>query len=252
MAAQTLVQRGHSVQLFEQSDRLGGLLIDASALPFKQLMREYLAWDIQQTLSCGAEIHLNTPVTEALVEELDPDAVIVATGSTYLTPPIPGLEQALAVRDVDAETVACGDTVVVCGGGITGLECALALSQKGKRVTVVDQLPREQFVAEMPIFNKADLLDQLACNGVTLVGQQRIQRIAGGGVHTTSVVDGQSAFFAADSVVNALGVKPENTLGKLLLTKYGSDQVILVGDCTASGGNYYRANHEAYDAAMRI
>jgi hypothetical protein len=25
-----------------------------------------------------------------------------------------------------------------------------------------------------------------------------------------------------------------------------------VGDCTAIGGNYYRANHEAYDAAMRI
>ena len=29
-------------------------------------------------------------------------------------------------------------------------------------------------------------------------------------------------------------------------------EVILVGDCTARGGTYYRANHEAYHAAMRI
>jgi hypothetical protein len=63
---------------------------------------------------------------------------------------------------------------------------------------------------------------------------------------------GEAHFFPADSVVNALGVKPEDKLGKALLTKYGSVDVIMVGDCTATGGNYYRANHEAYDAAMSI
>ena len=35
MAAQTLVQRGHSVKLYEKSDRLGGLLNDACLVPFK-------------------------------------------------------------------------------------------------------------------------------------------------------------------------------------------------------------------------
>ena len=55
MAAQTLVKRGHTATLWEKSDRLGGLLIDASAVPFKQLMREYLEWDIKQTMSCGAK-----------------------------------------------------------------------------------------------------------------------------------------------------------------------------------------------------
>ena len=139
---------------------------------------------------------------------------------------------------------------MVCGGGITGLECALALSQEGKKVTVVDMLPRENFVMEMPIFNKADLLAQLEENGVKLYGSQRIQSIEGG-VHTLDA-DGNEQFFAADSVVNALGVKPDDRLGKELLSKYGSDQVIMVGDCTARGGTYYRANHEAYNAAMRI
>ena len=56
MAAQTLVQRGHSVKLYEKSDRLGGLLNDACLVPFKTLMREYLDWDIRETGKCGAEI----------------------------------------------------------------------------------------------------------------------------------------------------------------------------------------------------
>lgn len=250
MAAQILQKRGHSASLYEKSGRLGGLLNDACLVPFKQLMKEYVAWDVRETMECGAEIHLNTEVTAELVARENPDAVIVATGSVYLEPPIPGMEHTLAVRDVDGHTVECGETVVVCGGGITGLECALALSNEGKTVTVVDMLPREQFVMEMPIFNKADLMAQLAENGVQLVGSQRIQSIDNG-VRTLDET-GAEQFFPADSVVNALGVKPNDDLGKELLRQYGSDQVILVGDCTAKGGTYFRANHEGYNAAMRI
>ena len=251
MAAQTLVKRGHTVTLYEKADKLGGLLIDASMVPFKQLMREYLDWDIKETLNCGAKIVLNTAVTESLIEQEDPDAIIVATGSVYVNPPIPGMDSALAVRDVDSHAVEPGKNVVVCGGGITGLECALALAQEGKTVTVVDMLPRENFVMEMPIFNKADLLAQLEEMGVQLIGSQKIQSIDGG-VHTVDADSGEAHFYAADSVVNALGVKPDNALGMALLAKYGSHQVVMVGDCTARGGNYYRANHEAYNAAMRI
>lgn len=251
MAAQTLIKRGHTVDLYDKADQLGGLLIDASEVPFKQLMREYLEWDIKTTEECGAKIHLGTEVTEELVEQVNPDAVIVATGSTYLTPPIPGMDQALAVRDVDAHTVETGENVVVCGGGITGLECALALSMEGKKVTVVDMLDREAFVSEMPIFNKADLFAQLEENGVALYGSQKIASIENG-VKTVDAQTGEEKFFAADSVVNALGVKPNNALGAKLLSKYSSENVILVGDCTAKGGNYFRANHEAYHAAMRI
>lgn len=128
---------------------------------------------------------------------------------------------------MDGHTVECGETVVVCGGGITGLECLWPFL-RGKTVTVVDMLPREQFVMEMPIFNKADLMAQLAENGVQLVGSQRIQSIDNG-VRTLDET-GAEQFFPADSVVNALGVKPNDDLGKELLRQYGSDQVILVGD----------------------
>ena len=251
MAAQTLVARGHTVSLYEKADHLGGLLVDASEVPFKQLMRDYLKWDIKTTNKCGARIHLNTEVTPELVKSENPDAVIVATGSVYITPPIKGIENALSVRDVDAKTVRTEETVIVMGGGITGLECALTLAMDRKKVTVIDQLPIDSFVMEMPIFNKADLMDQLREYGVSLVGSMKIDKIEDG-VYATDLNTGKEAHFEAKSVVNALGVKPEQALGLELLKTYGSENVIMVGDCTARGGNYFRANHEAYDAAMRI
>lgn len=199
---------------------------------------------------CGVSGQIQ-PVPEDLIEKETPDAIIVATGSVYVQPPIPGIENALSVRAVDAHEVETGENVVVCGGGITGLECALALAKEGKSVTVVDQLKREDFIMEMPIFNKADLLDQLENLNAALIGGQRIQAVKDG-VETVDTVTGEKHFYPADSVVNALGVKPDDSLGKALLAKYGSADVIMVGDCTARGGTYYRANHEAYYAAMRI
>ena len=250
MAAQTAAARGHKVSLYEKSDRLGGLLNDAVLVPFKEYMRLYLAWDIKHTMSCGADIHLNTEVTMELVEKENPDAVIVATGSNYVVPPIPGMEKVLAVRDVDSHAVETGKHVVVCGGGITGMECALALTMEGKEVTVIDMVPVDDFCANMPIFNKADLFDQLEKANAQLVGGQKICRFTDEGVETVDA-DGATHLWKGDSFVNALGVAPENKLGKALLAKYPTG-VYLVGDCVCKGRTYMDANQEAYAAAMSI
>ena len=252
MAAQTLVARGHEVTLYEKQDKLGGLLNDATQLPFKEYMRNYLAWDIRTTLACGAKICLNTEVTMELVEKENPDAIVVATGSNYLTPPIPGIdhEKVKAVRDVDGKTVDVGSTVVVCGAGLSGLECALALSQEGKNVTVVDMIPADAFCATMPIFNKADLFDQLEKGGVKLVGGVKIKCFTDTGVEAVDA-DGNDVIFAADAYVNALGVTLENKLGLALMSRYGTD-VYMIGDCCGKGKNYMDANQDGYHTAMRI
>ena len=252
MAAQTLAARGHEAVLWEKSGRLGGLLNDAVLVPFKEYMRNYLAWDVKTTLACGAKILLNTEATLEAVERENPDAVIVATGSRYLKPPIPGIDhpKVLAVRDVDALAVETGARVVVCGGGLTGLECALALGLEGRHVTVIDAIPVADFCKEMPIFNRADLFHRLEQCGVTLAGGQKIAAFTDAGVETVAA-DGTARLFPGDSYVNALGVAPVNELGKALLAKYPSG-VYLVGDCVCRGRNYYNANQEAYYAAMSI
>ena len=252
MAAQTLREMGHRVSLYEKSDRLGGLLNDATVASFKEYMRLYLQWDIRQTVQCGAEIHLNTEVTPELVEQVNPDAVIVASGSTYVHPNIPGitLEKVKTVSDVENHRVPVGEQVVVCGGGIVGLECAVMLGMEGKQVTVVDQIPLEKFADGMPVFNHIELNHQLEKYGVSLVGGQRITACGENGVETVDA-SGEKRQFAGDTYVLALGVKPDNRLAQQLLSTY-AEGVYVVGDCVSTGRVLADANQEAFHAAIRI
>lgn len=79
---------------------------------------------------------------------------------------------------MEQHQVCVGDKVVVCGGGITGVECALMLAMEGKQVTVIDQIPADSFCAGMPVFNRADLLDHLRQYGVQRIGDARILEFA--------------------------------------------------------------------------
>ena len=252
MAAQTLRKMGHRVSLYEKSHRLGGLLNDATVASFKEYMRLYLQWDIRQTMQCGAEIHLDTEVTPELVEQVNPDAVIVASGSTYVYPNIPGIEmdKVKTVSDVENHRVPVGENVVVCGGGIVGLECAVMLGMEGKKVTVIDQIPLEKFADGMPVFNHIELNYQLEKYGVTLVGGQKITSFGENGVETVDA-SGEKQTFAGDTYVLALGVKPDNRLAQQLLSAY-AEGVYVVGDCVSTGRLLADANQEAFHAAIRI
>lgn len=252
MAAQTLRAMGHRVSLYEKSHRLGGLLNDATVASFKEYMRLYLQWDIRQTMQCGAEIHLDTEVTPELVEQVNPDAVIVASGSTYVHPNIPGIEmdKVKTVSDVENHRVPVGENVVVCGGGIVGLECAVMLGMEGKKVTVIDQIPLEKFADGMPVFNHIELNYQLEKYGVTLVGGQKITSFGENGVETVDA-SGEKQIFAGDTYVLALGVKPDNRLAQQLLSAY-AEGVYVVGDCVSTGRLLADANQEAFHAAIRI
>ena len=252
MAAQTLRAMGHRVSLYEKSHQLGGLLNDATVASFKEYMRLYLQWDIRQTMKCGAEIHLDTEVTPELVEQVNPDAVIVASGSTYVHPNIPGidLEKVKTVSDVENHRVSVGENVVVCGGGIVGLECAVMLGMEGKKVTVIDQIPLEKFADGMPVFNHIELNYQLDKYGVTRMGGQKITSFGENGVETVDA-SGEEQIFAGDTYVLALGVKPDNRLAQQLLSTY-AEGVYVVGDCVSTGRVLADANQEAFHAAIRI
>ncbi|MBQ9268221.1 MAG: FAD-dependent oxidoreductase, partial [Oscillospiraceae bacterium] len=216
----------------------------------KEYMKKYLRWLIRSAENCGAEIRLNTPVTMGLVEELAPDAVIVATGSAYLRPNIPGinLPHVMMLRDAEQGARNLGSRVLICGGGSAGLECALSLRRRGHTVFVADLLPEEQFAAGMPYFPRLDLLQSLKSEGVTLLPERRVLRFAPEGAVLASP-EGET-LLPADSCVIAMGVKPRRELLGQLQARYAQG-VIPVGDCEG-GTNLYDATHTAYFGALRV
>lgn len=247
-AALTLRKRGHEVILCEAGSELGGLLIDAAAPTCKGYMKEYLRWLVAAAQSSGADIRMNTPVTPELVDALAPDAVIVATGSKYLRPGIPGIEHAAMLTDVERKKVAPGRKALVCGGGSSGLECALGLAMEGHEVAVADQLPLEQFAAGMPYFPRLDLLRCLAERGVRLLPEHRVERFNPEGAVLTGPEG--SVEEQADTTIIAMGVRADTALLDALRGRYPLD-VIPAGD-VSGGVNLYDATHSAHFAALKI
>jgi len=91
-AAITLKLRGHNPILCEATDHLGGQFLLAGVAPRKEEMRAAAISRAKQVEAAGVDIRLSTPVTPELLQELSPDAVILAVGAVPLEPPIPGID----------------------------------------------------------------------------------------------------------------------------------------------------------------
>lgn len=251
-AAQVCAQRGHHVVLFEKKDHLGGLWVDASGIPSKELARNYLKWMISKTNSLKIDVRLNTTATMEQIEAECPDEVIVATGSEYVHPGIKGIELPIVknVGDVNRNIADTGEKVVVCGAGVSGIECAGALSKAGKDVTLVDMIPVSAMGSTMqPFLFMTYFLQIFPEHQVKLEGECKILSFDEKGV-TVKTAEGEK-HIDADTIVNALGVKPNKTLTESIMKKYPVNSHF-IGDCTSAGGTLRKANAEAYAVAVKI
>jgi 2,4-dienoyl-CoA reductase (NADPH2) len=89
-AARVAAERGHRVSLYERSQRLGGALVLACTVhPENQPFLDYLLREVRRL---GVELHPGVELGAEGVIELDPEAVIVATGGRVATPKLPGDE----------------------------------------------------------------------------------------------------------------------------------------------------------------
>jgi 2,4-dienoyl-CoA reductase-like NADH-dependent reductase (Old Yellow Enzyme family)/thioredoxin reductase len=158
-AAYTAARRGHDVILCEKESEVGGILKSEQALPFKHEMYELAGTYELLAKQAGVEFRMNTEVTAEYVEQVNPDAVIIAVGSTPLVPPIKGLdgENVVIVNNYYLEKEKVTDDVVVFGGGLAGCECAIHLGMEGKNVHLVemrDELAPDANVRHRPLLLK--------------------------------------------------------------------------------------------------
>ncbi|MDR3209414.1 MAG: FAD-dependent oxidoreductase [Oscillospiraceae bacterium] len=251
-AARTLAARGHRVVLFERSNTLGGLLGDINKLPFKDDLLRYTEWLQRETLGCGAEIRLSTEATAELVLAERPDAILVATGSVPVRPQIPGIDghNVFNVLDIDSGRVKIqpGARVVICGGGLSGCESALALSMEGCLVTVVDMIPESEFASGAHDLTRNMLLHLLRERGVPLIGEHFVRSVSDGRV---AVEDKSWRFKAleADVVVEAFGMRRNQEMANRFLELI--PDVYSVGDALAVK-NIQHANLTAYDRSCNV
>jgi 2,4-dienoyl-CoA reductase (NADPH2) len=110
-AARVAALRGHRVTLCEAGARLGGtVFFSAIAYPPNERLIQYLE---RQVRDLPIDIRLATAVTPGLLESLQPDVVVVATGARRDAPAIPGANQAHVYSGDELRALMTGDNPAV-------------------------------------------------------------------------------------------------------------------------------------------
>jgi len=223
-AARTLAERGHKATLYERSDRFGGQwnIVSAYHPEYTGLIR-FLSKGLEKA---GVKVHLNNEVTMNMVREANPDAVVVATGSKPLGLDVRGsdCENVVQASHVLTEQVNVGDEVIVIGGRSVGLDVALHLAAKGKKVSVVEI--RHIAWGLRPTLKLA-YWEGLIKYGVYTYPNTVVDGITEHGV--IAIHGGEIICLRADTVILAVGSKSENQLLQQL--RGVVPQVYSAGDC---------------------
>jgi pyruvate/2-oxoglutarate dehydrogenase complex dihydrolipoamide dehydrogenase (E3) component len=247
-AAITARDRGHEVVLYEKEHQLGGMLPVIGALPLKRETKLYGEWLVRTVEKSGAKIALNTPVTVDVIREERPDAVIVAVGGAPVIPRIPGVDGAnvFLAREAYLGRIPAAQDILIAGAGLTGIDCAMALSETGKNITVVDILPLDAWGGADAL--QPARLDILMKGNVKLLPGNRIIEIMADGARVVTS-DGKQSLVAADTLVIAFGVTPQHQLAEALSSVV--PETYAVGDCDQAK-DIYHAIHSAFYCAAAL
>jgi len=248
-AARVAALRGHEVILYEREPKLGGLLPMAAVV--KGLEIEDLVALVRylkgQITKLGVKIRLGKEVNLSVIEDIKPDAVILATGGIPVLPDIPGINGRNVISGTELHHrvknylrflgprflrwltkfwMPFGKSVVIIGGAIQGCELAEFLVKRGRRVTIVDTA--EEMGEGMVDNTKIRLLWWLSKRGVIMMTGVRYEEITDKGL-TIITKEGERQTIAADTILSAVPLIPNTELLKSLEGKV--PKIHAIGDC---------------------
>jgi NADPH-dependent 2,4-dienoyl-CoA reductase/sulfur reductase-like enzyme len=248
-AAMILGKRGFQVILLEKEDHLGGQMYLSSLPPHKQKMHHFITYAEKQLKDAGVDVRLSTPATEELIQQLQPEAVILATGSTAVMP--------RSIKGIDGDNVYApaevlqgkvnleGKKVCIIGSGLTGLETGEYLLERGCEVSIYE------------------MQDKIAPTGFALVSMDETGALAREGVRTCpghkllelqsdcAVFEDNAGYVIkepCDAAVISLGIRPVKDLEESLSKNY---KVIAIGDANQLG-RIPQAVAAGYEAAIGL
>lgn len=244
--------RGHQVVVYEKSDQVGGQVNWAKLLPGRADIGSIIAWYSTQLKQNGVrvELHKEVPADPSVVnfvlEEEQPDIVIIATGSGPIDDgrqmitfsPVPGwdLPNVLTLdrlfesdESLAGEVVVADSTTYIEGPGISEF-----LKRKGAEgVTLVT--PHPHISPELSLYNQlVHVVRRLANAGVIVIPFSWLKRIGSQDVTVYNIATGEEQTVKADHVVLNTGRHQKNDLTAVF--KKTPVRVFEVGDCSIAGG----------------
>lgn len=221
-AARVAAGRAHRVVVLEQSAELGGQLLIAAKAPRREGFLDFPRYEEFQMRLLGVEVRRNTTATPEMVLGLQPDVVIVATGSLPRTFEVPGAEQPNVVqaRDVLAGTVTVGERVVIVSEDDQMETPSIAdfLAAQGKQVEILHKWL--MIGSRVERYTQGIVFYSLYKNGVVISPSTRVRAIEDGRVIAYNAHTGEERRIdGIESVVLSLGSRGDDRLYRALQGK---------------------------------
>ena len=265
-AARVATLRGHKVTLMEKDSELGGkvstLAIDPLMAEFKNIV-DYLTTQLRKL---RVDARICREATSEDIDELKPDAVILATGSSLTLPAIaegkPGVMTHMEALRRKREI---GKKVVVWG--FLGQELAVSLAEEGKDVILMGAGSEDALVSgaggyvlpqssrRVYILKKLTDIDfcratpeEARLENAEVIYQAEVQNIAEGAI-TVAIKNVGKRVIPYDTLIVSLGRKKNDSLFSELQGKV--PEVHRIGDCQQNG-NINHAIETANKVARRL
>ena len=224
-AARIAAARGHEVSLCEKSGTLGGLLSFASMVkgPHENLddLTAYLKRQLEVT---GVQVTTGKEVDRAFIESEAPDAVILAVGGVRDKADISG---DAPVIDFDSFMAAeMGDNVIVHGSNAQAFDCALWLTVRKKRVTIVTPHANEELDMQQSQHAIRFMTTALYALGVKVWPGASIKEVKDGKAVIATEV-GTEVTVDCDAIVDGAEMTPNASL----LDGLSVAETYAIGDC---------------------
>jgi 2,4-dienoyl-CoA reductase-like NADH-dependent reductase (Old Yellow Enzyme family)/thioredoxin reductase len=258
-AARIASTRGHKVTLFEKTGQLGGIV---GALALNPLMAEFgniVTYESSQLRKLGVDVRLCKEATPASVKELKPDVVIVASGSSLVTPEVAQGKFAV-INEVYAlrHQMQIGRRVVVWG--FPGAELAISLAEQGKDVVLIggaeaslgSDLPRSRkFWVWRKLTDINAVRESAEAQRVSnpeVIFNCEVEDITSAGVRV-SFKGGTKRLLPYDTVIVSRGRKANSDVYDAL--KGSAAEVYKIGDCVKAA-DIHEAIWTANEVARKI
>jgi len=201
-------------------------------------------------LGCGAKIVLGVEVTPELAAAEKPDIIVNASGGDHIIPPIEGIDgkNVVTVTDAELKKVPVGEKIVVLGGGISGLECALQFAHEGRETTIIDLLPMDKLWREVMDELRSGLVEQMEWLEVKLIDDATITRITDERVEYRKS-SGETGEEPGDTFITSFGIKKNTEFNHAI--KDIIPEVYVVGDAR-DPQNIYWANMDGFNVAVEL
>ncbi len=173
-AARVAGERGHSVVVFEASDRAGGQVNLLVANARRREMIGIVDWRLAELARLGVDVRYNLYAGVGDVLREVPDMVVIATGGLPQTPEMTGADLCVSSWDILSGSVKAAERVLVYddNGAHPGMSAAEVLARGGATVELIS--PERFFAPEIGGMNHVPYMRAFHETGVRVTINTRI------------------------------------------------------------------------------